>query len=98
MLRRAMRQRGISRDETFPPALKEKEKTMTIHRKQLLIAGAVILGAPGARSVVNTESRASKVQLMLASWSPDYLDTHPFADAFSFHVFLPSRILANVGL
>jgi peptide/nickel transport system substrate-binding protein len=38
--------------------------------------------APGAGSVVNTEYRAGKVQLGLFSWSPDYLDAHPFADAF----------------
>jgi peptide/nickel transport system substrate-binding protein len=29
-----------------------------------------------------TEYRQGKPQLMLASWSPDYLDPHPWADAF----------------
>jgi len=37
---------------------------------------------PKERSVLITEYRQGKPQLMLASWSPDYLDPHPWADAF----------------
>src|SRR5205807_2494612 len=37
---------------------------------------------PKERSVMISEYRAGKPQLMLASWSPDYLDPHPWADAF----------------
>ncbi len=37
---------------------------------------------PKERSVMITEYRQGKPQLMLASWSPDYLDPHPWADAF----------------
>jgi peptide/nickel transport system substrate-binding protein len=37
---------------------------------------------PKERSVMLTEYRQGKPQLMLASWSPDYLDPHPWADAF----------------
>jgi len=37
---------------------------------------------PKERSVMLTEYRQGKIQLMLASWSPDYLDPHPWADAF----------------
>jgi peptide/nickel transport system substrate-binding protein len=37
---------------------------------------------PKERSVMLTEYRQGKPQLMLATWSPDYLDPHPWADAF----------------
>src|SRR5262249_57168594 len=45
-------------------------------------AGIKATLAPAERSVVISEYRAGKVQLALVSWSPDYLDAHPFADAF----------------
>jgi len=48
--------------------------------------------APGERSVVISEYRAGKVQLVLASWSPDYLDAHPFADAFYGAGPVPKRL------
>ncbi len=37
---------------------------------------------PKERSVMISEYRAGKPQLMLASWTPDYLDPDPWADAF----------------
>jgi peptide/nickel transport system substrate-binding protein len=37
---------------------------------------------PKERSVMISEYRAGKPQLMLASWSPDFLDPDPWADAF----------------
>lgn len=45
-------------------------------------AGIKITLEPKERSVMITEYRQGKPQLMLASWSPDYLDPHPWADAF----------------
>ncbi len=44
------------------------------------------------RSVAISEYRAGKIQLMLASWSPDYLDAHPFADAFYGAGPIPKRV------
>ena len=37
---------------------------------------------PKERSVTIAEYRAGKPQLMLASWTPDFLDPDPWADAF----------------
>src|SRR5262245_31722246 len=37
---------------------------------------------PKERSVMITEYRAGKPQMMLASWSPDFLDPDPYVDAF----------------
>jgi peptide/nickel transport system substrate-binding protein len=37
---------------------------------------------PKERSVAISEYRAGKPQLMLASWTPDFLDPDPWADAF----------------
>jgi peptide/nickel transport system substrate-binding protein len=45
-------------------------------------AGIKVTLEPKERSVMITEYRQGKPQLMLASWSPDYLDPHPWADAF----------------
>ena len=45
-------------------------------------AGIRVTLEPKERSVMITEYRQGKPQLMLASWSPDYLDPHPWADAF----------------
>src|SRR5262249_22077974 len=44
------------------------------------------------RSVAIAEYRAGKIQLMLASWSPDYLDPDPFADAFYGAGPVPKRV------
>jgi peptide/nickel transport system substrate-binding protein len=48
----------------------------------LALVGIMVTQAPGAGSVAISEYRTGKVQLGLFSWSPDYLDAHPFADAF----------------
>jgi ABC-type transport system substrate-binding protein len=37
---------------------------------------------PKEFSVVVPEYRAGKVQMIIAEWTPDYLDPHPWADAF----------------
>ncbi len=44
------------------------------------------------RSVAIAEYRAGKIQLMLASWSPDYLDPDPYADAFYGAGPVPKRV------
>src|SRR5262249_22062332 len=46
------------------------------------VVGVKVTLEPKERSVMITEYRKGKPQLMLASWSPDYLDPHPWADAF----------------
>ncbi len=48
----------------------------------LAAVGVKVTLEPKERSVMITEYRQGKPQLMLASWSPDYLDPHPWADAF----------------
>jgi peptide/nickel transport system substrate-binding protein len=48
----------------------------------LKAAGITVTLEPKERSVILTEYRAGKPQLMLASWTPDYLDPDPWADAF----------------
>src|SRR5262249_38093337 len=55
-------------------------------------AGINVTLDPGERSVVLAAYRAGKVQLMLASWSPDYLDPDPFADAFYGAGPVPKRV------
>ena len=45
-------------------------------------AGIKITLEPKERSVMISEYRAGKPQLMLASWTPDFLDPDPWADAF----------------
>jgi peptide/nickel transport system substrate-binding protein len=45
-------------------------------------AGIKVTLEPKERSVLLTEYRQGKPQMVLASWSPDYLDPHPWADAF----------------
>jgi peptide/nickel transport system substrate-binding protein len=55
-------------------------------------AGIKVTLDPGERSVVLAAYRAGKVQLMLASWSPDYLDPDPFADAFYGAGPVPKRV------
>jgi peptide/nickel transport system substrate-binding protein len=47
---------------------------------------------PKERSVAIAEYRAGKIQLMLASWSPDYLDPDPYADAFYGAGPVPKRV------
>jgi peptide/nickel transport system substrate-binding protein len=55
-------------------------------------AGIKVTLDPKERSVAISEYRAGKVQLMLASWSPDYLDPHPFVDAFYGAGPVPKRL------
>ncbi len=47
---------------------------------------------PKERSVSLAEYRAGKPQLMLASWSPDFLDPDPYADAFYGVGPVPKRV------
>jgi peptide/nickel transport system substrate-binding protein len=47
---------------------------------------------PKERSVSLAEYRAGKPQLMLASWSPDFLDPDPYADAFYGAGPVPKRV------
>jgi peptide/nickel transport system substrate-binding protein len=51
-------------------------------QQDLKAVGINVTLEPKERSVMITEYRAGKPQLMLASWSPDYLDPDPWADAF----------------
>ncbi len=51
-------------------------------QQDLKAVGVTITLEPKERSVMITEYRAGKPQLMLASWSPDFLDPDPWADAF----------------
>jgi peptide/nickel transport system substrate-binding protein len=55
-------------------------------------AGIKVTLDPGERSVVLAAYRAGKIQLMLASWSPDYLDPDPYADAFYGAGPVPKRV------
>ncbi len=55
-------------------------------------AGIKVTLEPKERSVMLSEYRAGKPPLMLASWSPDYLDPHPFADAFYGAGPVPKRV------
>jgi peptide/nickel transport system substrate-binding protein len=47
---------------------------------------------PKERSVAISEYRAGKPQLMLSSWSPDFLDPDPWADAFYGAGPVPKRV------
>jgi peptide/nickel transport system substrate-binding protein len=47
---------------------------------------------PKQQSVMLAEYRAGKPQLMLATWSPDYLDPHSWADAFYGEGPVPKRV------
>jgi peptide/nickel transport system substrate-binding protein len=47
---------------------------------------------PRERSVGIAEYRAGKPQLILASWTPDFLDPHPWADAFYGGGPVPKRV------
>jgi peptide/nickel transport system substrate-binding protein len=51
-------------------------------QQDLGAVGIKVTLEPKERTVMLTEYRQGKPQLMLASWSPDYLDPHPWADAF----------------
>ncbi|MGH7319284.1 MAG: ABC transporter substrate-binding protein [Candidatus Rokuibacteriota bacterium] len=51
-------------------------------QQDLKAVGVNLTLEPKERSVMITEYRAGKPQLMLASWSPDFLDPDPWADAF----------------
>jgi peptide/nickel transport system substrate-binding protein len=55
-------------------------------------AGIKVTLDPKERSVAIAEYRAGKIQLMLASWSPDYLDPDPYADAFYGAGPVPKRV------
>ena len=55
-------------------------------------AGINVTLDPKERSVAIAEYRAGKIQLMLASWSPDYLDPDPYADAFYGGGPVPKRV------
>src|SRR5262249_43033050 len=44
------------------------------------------------RTVVWAEYRGGKTQLVLSSWSPDYLDPDPYADAFYGGGPVPKRV------
>jgi peptide/nickel transport system substrate-binding protein len=55
-------------------------------------AGIKVTLDPGERSVQLAAYRAGKIQLMLASWSPDYLDPDPFVDAFYGAGPVPKRV------
>jgi peptide/nickel transport system substrate-binding protein len=48
----------------------------------LAAAGIKVTLEPKEFSVVVPEFRAGKVQMIIAEWTPDYLDPHPWADAF----------------
>ncbi len=45
-------------------------------------AGVKVTLDPKERSVAISDYRAGKPQLMLATWSPDFLDPHPWVEAF----------------
>jgi peptide/nickel transport system substrate-binding protein len=51
-------------------------------QSDLKAVGINVTLEPKERSVMISEYRAGKPQLMLASWSPDFLDPDPWADAF----------------
>jgi peptide/nickel transport system substrate-binding protein len=51
-------------------------------QSDLKAVGINVTLEPKERSVLITEYRSGKPQLMLASWSPDYLDPDPYVDAF----------------
>jgi peptide/nickel transport system substrate-binding protein len=51
-------------------------------QQDLAAVGIKVTLEPKERTVMLTEYRAGKPQLMLATWSPDYLDPDPYADAF----------------
>jgi peptide/nickel transport system substrate-binding protein len=51
-------------------------------QQDLGAVGIKVTLEPKERSVMISEYRAGKPPLMLASWTPDYLDPHPWADAF----------------
>ena len=51
-------------------------------QQDLKAVGVTVTLEPKERSVMITEYRAGKPQLMLASWSPDFLDPDPYGDAF----------------
>jgi peptide/nickel transport system substrate-binding protein len=55
-------------------------------------AGIKVTLEPKERSVMIAEYRAGKIQLMLASWSPDFLDPDPYADAFYGAGPVPKRV------
>ena len=55
-------------------------------------AGIKVTLDPKERSVGIAEYRAGKIQLMLASWSPDFLDPDPYADAFYGAGPVPKRV------
>ncbi|HEY7138674.1 MAG TPA: ABC transporter substrate-binding protein [Methylomirabilota bacterium] len=55
-------------------------------------AGIKVTLDPKERSVSLAEYRAGKPQLMLATWSPDYLDPDPYADAFYGAGPVPKRV------
>jgi peptide/nickel transport system substrate-binding protein len=55
-------------------------------------AGIKVTLDPKERSVAIAEYRAGKPQLMLASWSPDFLDPDPYADAFYGAGPVPKRV------
>jgi peptide/nickel transport system substrate-binding protein len=48
----------------------------------LAAVGIKVTLDPKERSVAIAEYRAGKPQLMLATWTPDYLDPDPWIDAF----------------
>ena len=48
----------------------------------LTAVGIAVTLDPKERSVGIADYRAGKPALMLATWSPDFLDPHPYADAF----------------
>jgi peptide/nickel transport system substrate-binding protein len=51
-------------------------------QSDLAAAGIKVTLEPKEFSVVVPEFRAGKVQMIIAEWTPDYLDPHPWADAF----------------
>jgi peptide/nickel transport system substrate-binding protein len=55
-------------------------------------AGIKVTLDPKERSVGIAEYRAGKIQLMLATWTPDYLDPDPYADAFYGAGPVPKRV------
>ena len=48
----------------------------------LAAVGVKVTLEPKEFSVIVPEYRAAKVQMIIAEWTPDYLDPHPWADAF----------------
>jgi peptide/nickel transport system substrate-binding protein len=51
-------------------------------QQDLKAIGVNVTLEPKERAVMITEYRAGKPSLMLASWSPDFLDPDPYVDAF----------------